>query len=125
MRFHVYFIIGHFIAPCSEMYGSERCTICPRGHAQPDFISSLDNERDCFLKKGECTAYGKKLYYIYINFILTKSQMQFRVEYSINSTLVKLREMWRIFSPRQHSQGDRILYISLNQRALFTILYRK
>lgn len=62
MRFYVFFIIGHFIAPCSEMYGSEICTTCPHGHAQPDFISSLDNERDCFLKKGECTAYGKILY---------------------------------------------------------------
>lgn len=48
---------GHFIAPCSEMHGSERCTTCPSGHVQPDFISSLDNKIDCFLKKRECTAH--------------------------------------------------------------------
>lgn len=45
---------GHSIEPCQRMNGTEVCQPCSHGYVQPNFISSLDTSRKCFLKKAEC-----------------------------------------------------------------------
>lgn len=47
---------GYEVQPCSKMYESEKCTKCPRGQVQPEYIDSYSEKRDCFRPKESCTA---------------------------------------------------------------------
>lgn len=60
---------GNYIEPCQTMNGSDICRECPQDYVQPNFISSLDNDTQCFRKQAECTArdltYSKRREYCY------------------------------------------------------------